>query len=301
MEKIKLLVMDVDGTLTDGKIYMGQEGELAKAFDIKDGCGIYLVLPKYQIIPVIITARKSKILEKRCNELRITELYQDVKDKQKKLEEIVNKFNVSLDAVAYIGDDLPDISCMEAVKKAGGLVLCPADAVPEIKQLADFVSGCKAGEGAVRDVINYILLCNDEREFSEKHISEVVQLILENDYAKRLPGESFLIAGNTCTIQEYETKDEEYCLLESHRRHIDVQYMISGTERFITYSSKCLTNVGDYDEKKDVELWQNGIITTKSILLPGSLIVVYNGQPHKGAICNGNKCKVRKVVCKIRI
>ena len=69
-EKIKFLIMDVDGTLTDGKIYMGQDGEMAKAFDIKDGAGIALVLPKNNIIPVIITARESKILANRCEELK---------------------------------------------------------------------------------------------------------------------------------------------------------------------------------------------------------------------------------------
>ena len=72
MEKdIKFLVMDVDGTLTDGKIYMGNEGELFKAFDVKDGCGIKDLLPQLGIVPVIITARESKILENRCNELLI--------------------------------------------------------------------------------------------------------------------------------------------------------------------------------------------------------------------------------------
>ena len=78
-EMIKFLVMDVDGTLTDGKIYMGSNGEVMKAFNIKDGCGIAMVLPKYGITPVIITARESKILENRCKELNITELHQGSK------------------------------------------------------------------------------------------------------------------------------------------------------------------------------------------------------------------------------
>ena len=107
--------MDVDGTLTDGKIYMGQDGEVAKAFDIKDGAGIFLILPKLDIIPVIITARESRILENRCKELGITELYQNSKDKLKTLTNILSKYGADLSSVAYAGDDLPDIPCMEEI------------------------------------------------------------------------------------------------------------------------------------------------------------------------------------------
>ena len=78
---IKFLIMDVDGTLTDGKIYMGNKGELFKAFDVKDGCGIKDILPEYGIIPVIITARQSDILKRRCEELNIINLYQGVRHK----------------------------------------------------------------------------------------------------------------------------------------------------------------------------------------------------------------------------
>ena len=140
MANIKLLVMDVDGTLTDGKIYMGEKGEIAKAFDVKDGCVIALILPKHDIIPVIITARKSKIVLNRCEELGIQELHQGSKNKLVTLLSVIKKYNVELDSVAYIGDDLPDIPCMEAVKNAGGLVMCPSNAIPEIRAISDFIS-----------------------------------------------------------------------------------------------------------------------------------------------------------------
>ena len=102
MKNIKFLVMDVDGTLTDGKIYMGSTGELIKAFDIKDGCGIHDIAIPTGIIPMIITGRTSKILEKRCRELEITEVHQGVSNKIEKLCELVN----DLSLVAYIGDDI---------------------------------------------------------------------------------------------------------------------------------------------------------------------------------------------------
>ena len=110
---IKLLVMDVDGTLTDGKIYMGNEGEVFKAFDIKDGCGIHDLLKPNGIEPIIITGRRSKILENRAKEIGINSLFQGVSDKVLKLNEILSERNLELSDVAYIGDDINDLTCME--------------------------------------------------------------------------------------------------------------------------------------------------------------------------------------------
>lgn len=160
---IKFLVMDVDGTLTDGKIYMAPSGELFKAFDIKDGCGIKDILPAHNIIPVIITARNSDILTRRCEELNIIELHQGIRNKFKKLEQILAEYNCvqntnySLKNCAYIGDDILDLNCMKPVKESGGIVGCPSDAVEEIRNMADFVSDKQGGTGAVRDFIEYLI------------------------------------------------------------------------------------------------------------------------------------------------
>ncbi len=102
---VKYLVMDVDGTLTDGKIYMGANGEVMKAFNIKDGCGIKDIAMAHGIIPVIITARESEIVANRCRELGITEVYQGVRDKVGKLREITDDFTKE----AYIGDDILEL------------------------------------------------------------------------------------------------------------------------------------------------------------------------------------------------
>jgi 3-deoxy-D-manno-octulosonate 8-phosphate phosphatase (KDO 8-P phosphatase) len=133
---IKYLIMDVDGTLTDGKIYMGVSGEIMKAFDIKDGCGIKDILPQYGIKPVIITARESQILLKRCEELGIEAIYQGIRDKFSKVQDVVK----DLSQCAYIGDDILDLQCMEPIKKAGGKIGCPSDAVQKVQEIADFVS-----------------------------------------------------------------------------------------------------------------------------------------------------------------
>ncbi len=154
---IKLFAMDVDGTLTDGKIYMSEKGEICKAFNIKDGCGIHDILIPSGIIPVIITGRKSIIVENRCRELDINELYQGIHNKLQCLKEILRKYDMTLEQVAYIGDDINDIQCMSAVKMHGGIVGCPADAVEAVKSIADFIGAHNGGDGAVRDFIEYIV------------------------------------------------------------------------------------------------------------------------------------------------
>lgn len=160
MDKIKFLVMDVDGTLTDGKIYMGLKGEMCKAFDIKDGCGIHDIAVPNGMRPVIITGRSSTIVLNRCEELGIDEIYQGVRDKVKQLKNVTK----DLSTVAYIGDDINDLLCMKLVKNAGGIIGCPMDAVKEVKAVADFISDKKGGNGAVRDFIEWLCERKDIRD-----------------------------------------------------------------------------------------------------------------------------------------
>ena len=153
MKETKYLVMDVDGTLTDGKIYLGSQGEVCKAFHVKDGYGIHNLLIPAGITPVIITGRTSDIVINRSREIGITEIYQGVSDKVEAMKSFVS----DLSMVAYIGDDMNDYSCMEAVKNAGGIVGCPQDAVETVKKISDYVSEHKGGEGAIRDFIEWLL------------------------------------------------------------------------------------------------------------------------------------------------
>lgn len=162
-KSIKLLIMDVDGTLTDGKIYMSENGEAFKVFDIKDGYGIKDILPKYGIIPVVITARESGILERRCRELGIIDLYQNTHNKLEMLDDVIKKYSqicgeeLSYKNVAYIGDDILDLQCMLPVRESGGIIGCPADAAKEVCEISDFVSAKKGGDGAVREFIAFLI------------------------------------------------------------------------------------------------------------------------------------------------
>lgn len=149
MANIKLLVMDVDGTLTDGKIYIGAEGEIMKAFHVQDGYAIVHTLAEKGITPAIITGRKSKIVEKRAEELKIVHLYQGISDKLSKLKELADGLGVRADEIAYIGDDVNDLDCIRYCGFAG----CPADAVPEVLEAVDYVCKRDGGRGAVREFI----------------------------------------------------------------------------------------------------------------------------------------------------
>lgn len=160
--KAKYLILDVDGTLTDGKIYMGQQGEMFKAFDIKDGCGIYDIFPSHGGTVIVITARNSEIVNRRCEELKIEHLYQGVRDKAGKMRELADLFSLETNEsgefkdVAYMGDDIIDLPIMRLCEYKGA----PANAVDAVLKTANFVATRKGGDGAVREFIEF--LCSNE-------------------------------------------------------------------------------------------------------------------------------------------
>lgn len=150
--KIRLLVLDCDGVLTDGRIiYAGDQLEL-KHFDAHDGMG-FIILRHTDVEVAVITGRSSEALTKRCSDLKIRHLYQGVAHKLHKLEELLSELGLSWEAVAYMGDDWNDIPVM----RKAAISAAPADAMEEIRELADFVTTASGGRGAVREFINYIL------------------------------------------------------------------------------------------------------------------------------------------------
>lgn len=149
---IKLIVLDVDGTLTDGKLYIDNMGNEMKAFDVKDGLAISQSI-KQGLIFAIITGKTSKIVERRGKELGIQEIIQGSWNKVEDLEKILKKYNITYDETAYIGDDLIDLKPM----KLCGFSACPKDSVNEIIEISDFVSTKNGGCGAVREILEFIL------------------------------------------------------------------------------------------------------------------------------------------------
>lgn len=156
-QKIKLIAFDVDGVLTDGTIGYTDNGTEYKSFNAKDGQGMSM-LADSGYITAIITARTSQIIERRANDLKVTEVFQGAKNKLIALEELLKKYNLEPEEVAYVGDDLPDICVLKHV----GLACCPEDAVEEVKEVCNFISSKQGGKGAVREIANFILKENNQ-------------------------------------------------------------------------------------------------------------------------------------------
>lgn len=149
---IKMFVMDVDGTLTDGQLYFGDNGELFKKFHVKDGYGVHLLI-KHGIIPVIMTGRISKIVETRFNELGVKEIHQGIDNKFLKLREIITRHNFRLSEIAYVGDDENDLEVMMNV----GFPYAVKNSIREIKKISIYSSNKIGGDAAVRDIINKVI------------------------------------------------------------------------------------------------------------------------------------------------
>lgn len=150
--KIKLLLMDCDGVLTDGKIYFNERGEEIKAFNTKDGLGMVL-LHRAGIMTGIITGRIFQGLERRAEELGVRFLRMGCDDKTEEFENIIAEAGVSPQETAYVGDDLPDIAILEKV----GLAIAVADSAGAVLDAAHYITAKNGGEGAVREVADLIL------------------------------------------------------------------------------------------------------------------------------------------------
>nr|WP_040657210.1 HAD-IIIA family hydrolase [Orenia marismortui] len=155
-EKIKLFITDVDGVLTDGRIVLGNNGEEFKFFHVHDGKGIQLA-HEAGIKTAIITGRESKLVQRRADELSIQEVHQNIKDKIKVFNSILEKYQVSEDEVAYIGDDVNDLEILKRV----GLSFTPANGVDKVKEAVDYITTKEGGQGAVREAIELLLKASE--------------------------------------------------------------------------------------------------------------------------------------------
>jgi len=149
--KIKLLVFDVDGVMTDGSITYDENGIEYKTFNAKDGHGLAKMI-RNGYMTAVITGRRNGTVDRRAEDLRFTEVYQGVKNKLPILEGIMQKYELSFDEVSYMGDDEPDIPILEKV----GISACPSDAVENVKKICNFVSTKEGGHGAVRELCDFV-------------------------------------------------------------------------------------------------------------------------------------------------
>jgi 3-deoxy-D-manno-octulosonate 8-phosphate phosphatase (KDO 8-P phosphatase) len=165
LKKIKMLILDVDGVMTDGRIIMDDEGRQLKNFDVRDGHGLKII-QRYGIKVVILTGRKSEVVNHRAHDLEIKEIYQGALNKKEVFQKILLKHNLAASAVAFIGDDIIDIPVLRQV----GFSVAVADAVDVVKKSVDYVTKHKGGRGAVREICEMILQSQGKwQEIAEKY------------------------------------------------------------------------------------------------------------------------------------
>lgn len=305
---IKFLVMDVDGTLTDGKIYMSAGGELIKAFDIKDGYAMHTLLREHGIIPIIITARNSLMVENRCKELGVKEIHQGVMNKLDCLKGILKKHSserkqYDLSNVAYIGDDLLDLQCMLPIKEAGGVIGCPSNAVKELIAVSDYVAPHKGGDGAIRDFSEYLFSRDkdDEEQDLDQRCMRAVEYLNGLDVNNLSLGKHIVNANFFYNVLEYETTCEDNKPFESHCKNVDIQFLLSGEEIMQVADITRLQVITPYNSIEDTVLYSPKVTPAKIVLRPGSVMILFQRDAHRSMALNGKRCKVKKIVGKLSL
>jgi 3-deoxy-D-manno-octulosonate 8-phosphate phosphatase (KDO 8-P phosphatase) len=157
LKRVRLVAMDVDGVLTDAGMYYSETGDELKKFNTRDGMGIKL-LQAAGVVTAFITKEKTAIVERRGQKLAVPEVHQGVDDKLAVLTTLAKKYGLSLDQVAYIGDDVNDLEALRVV----GFSAAPADAIPSVLQAVHYVCKKKGGEGAVRELADLILVAQQQ-------------------------------------------------------------------------------------------------------------------------------------------
>ena len=171
-EKIKLIILDVDGTLTDGGIYYDSQGNEIKRFDVKDGLGIKVAIES-GIEFAIITGRESSMVERRAKELGISHVMTGIQKKYPAYLELMAKLKLTSDEIGYIGDDLNDWPVMNEIAYCA----CPQDAAEQIKDICDFVAEKNGGHGAVRECIEFLLKQQNKWENNVEKLYNVYSIV----------------------------------------------------------------------------------------------------------------------------
>lgn len=157
IKRIKLLILDIDGILTDGRIIYDSKGNELKFFDVQDGFGLVL-LKRAGVETVIMTAKKSKVVTRRAKDFNVSHIYQNCFDKLATFEDILKRFDLAPDEVCFVGDDLIDIPVLKRV----GFAVSVPNAVDEAKEAAHYITKRHGGRGAVREVCDLILKSQDK-------------------------------------------------------------------------------------------------------------------------------------------
>ena len=187
---------------------------------------------------------------------------------------------------------------------AGGLIGCPANAVKSVIKICDFISEYKAGEGAVRDFVEYIMYTYSKstkfKNISER-INKAIEYIGKLDIENLTVGHYYVNDDFFYDVLEYQTIDDGECSFESHRRFVDIQWIVEGIERLYINDISHLLPAEEYNESKDVIHYKENDCPSSMILTKGSYAILFPKDAHKPGSVLGNKCKIKKIVGKVSI
>ena len=247
------------------------------------------------------------MLEHRCKELGVTEIRQGVMKKLDCLKGILEKYSSAdqqydLSNVAYIGDDLLDLQCMNPITEAGGIAGCPSNAVKEVIAACCFVAPNKGGEGAVRDFVEYLICDNREKKGSlEERCFEAA------NYLSQLKGEDLSLGRHIVNdtfyynVIEYKTTSEKDKPFESHRKYVDIQLLLVGEEIMQVKDVMRLQEEVKYNDEKDMALYRATNNAAITVLRQDSIIILYPQDAHRSLSPLGGACIVRKIVGKVKV
>ena len=151
-KKIKIVLTDVDGVLTDGGMYYTKDGDVMKRFHVRDGMGVSL-LRKNKILTIIVTKETTQIVRKWAKKMKVAKLYDGIQQKELMVDTICSKYSVKPEELVYIGDDVNDVKLLKEV----GLSATPADSIREVKKICNYVCETNSGNGVFREVCDLIL------------------------------------------------------------------------------------------------------------------------------------------------
>ena len=208
----------------------------------------------------------------------------------------------NLRCCSYFGDDLIDLQCMKSIKDAGGIVACPADAVQEIRAVADYVCLAKAGEGALREFAEWIVKPKIDPSEIKRRVDFALGYLQHLSVSENDIGKKVIVDDGFCySVLEYTTRSDEETKLVSHREHVDIQVIVKGEEQMdIADVSRLTVKDNNYDSEDDVMFWNASGRMTRVTLQAGDYIILYPEIAHRGAIKVGEESQsVLKIVGKI--
>ena len=226
-------------------------------------------------------------------------MYQGKKDKLRTLLGIIK--DDSLSDCAYFGDDILDLKCMQPIKEAGGIIGCPSNAVEQIKCMSDYVCDNRAGEGALREFVEWLVAPKSDANDVEKRVQEAVEYIANLEHDKLTVGKYSIDDDFYFIVQEYLTRPAEECILESHRKYVDIQWIVKGTEAMDIANTTTLVKTQSYDKEKDIIFWSVPQNMMRTVLKEGAYVVLYPENAHRGCVQIGGSEIVKKIVGKVRI